>query len=549
MAFAALAGAAPWHLGGAGDDTVRLGSRPDRFDGRGGDDRLWGGGGNDALRGGGGDDRLVGGRGSDALYGGPGADRLDARDGRGDEHVWAGSGRDVCLADAADLPALRGCELVRGPAGRVPPGDGSGGTPPPAGSPPVYSDAFVNRNWAPTPFDSCPRALHESYSVLGPDGKLYPAWHPPSVIDPATGEPCSFGHEHGRDPRGSDIYGWVAEHLAAPGHRAEAGIPFGYASEALFDYATANPGLATRPEDHVGHKVDYANDVALLDDEGHYVTATVDGEQRKVVCDYLFKVHQGSHSADATANNAHELLYASRCTDGTELISDTLARFGEPNQFNRSCAPGAVVATSGSSLPGGSGGRRLIPDRGCVEQYVLVETGNPAAASDPWSLYENWEAESELRTAGGQVLAHFDPWFAVRNPSRYFWAGAGTGGANGVGRTLAAAWEADGGDGGLANRPPWSPLAALEPFEFRDPRSPFDGAERDFYLDETALRNQGGPQRWYTDPYGENASATPFPGAICQLLSATDNSSYPPLQRRLFGRERDYGSAGVHAPN
>ncbi|HEY6209718.1 MAG TPA: hypothetical protein VIW28_11700 [Gemmatimonadales bacterium] len=41
--------------------------------------------------------------------------------------------------------------------------------------------------------------------MVGPDGKLHPTWHPP--IDPATG--CSFGPDHGRDPRGSALYAQV----------------------------------------------------------------------------------------------------------------------------------------------------------------------------------------------------------------------------------------------------------------------------------------------------------------------------------------------------
>ena len=40
-------------------------------------------------------------------------------------------------------------------------------------------------------------------------------------------------------------------------------------------------------------------------------------------------VHQGSHSADALSNNAHELLYATRCDDGTEIVSTALSRFGD----------------------------------------------------------------------------------------------------------------------------------------------------------------------------------------------------------------------------
>ena len=81
--------------------------------------------------------------------------------------------------------------------------------------------------WAPSPRDDCTAEIHNSYSVVGPDGKLYPTWHPP--IDPATG--CSFGHDHGRDPRGSALYAQVGP------------IPFGYANEQLDVYDSANPAV------------------------------------------------------------------------------------------------------------------------------------------------------------------------------------------------------------------------------------------------------------------------------------------------------------------
>jgi hypothetical protein len=39
--------------------------------------------------------------------------------------------------------------------------------------------------------------VHDAYKTTGPDGKLYPTWHP---ITETTYE-CTFGHEHGSDPR------------------------------------------------------------------------------------------------------------------------------------------------------------------------------------------------------------------------------------------------------------------------------------------------------------------------------------------------------------
>ena len=543
--LALAAPAAAQAHGTRGDDRVKLGPADDRYNARAGNDRVHGGKGDDRLRGGRGNDRLNGGAGDDVLRGGPGNDRL--RGGKGADRIVGGGGRDVCIVDADDFPPT-GCEVVRAP-GQGGPGDPQPPSPPDEEPPPFAfpdappSDAFANRNWQPSPYDTCPADLHQRYAVVGPDGKLYPTWHPPVVTDPATGQECTFGHEHGDDPRDSDIFEWVAGHLSSKGYEAWAGVPFGLASEAVAEYAAANPGTPLRFEDHFGHKVELANDVRLVDTEGEYVR---DEGGAVVECDFLTKVHQGSHSPDATTNNQHELLYATRCSDGTELISTTMVLFGKANEYNRSCAPNTVVDTGNSSPYPPGNGMRLIPDRGCIEEYVLVDPDDTSAYSDIWALYENWQLETELRTESGDLLARFDPWYAVRNPSRYYWAGQ----SPAIGRPLDAAWETDPGDNGVVNRPPWTQVAALDPFDYRDPRSPFDGAQRDFYLRETRVENEGGPTRWYTDPYGKGGSTTPFPGAICQLVSPTDNGDYPELRRRLFDRDRDYGAGnGVHAPN
>lgn len=425
-------------------------------------------------------------------------------------------------------PAPQPGPIDPGPATPRPEGDGL-----PARLPDVpASVAASTKAWAPTAYDTCPKALHERFSVIGPDGRRYPTWHPPTVIDPATGQRCTFGHEHGADPRASDIYDWVAGHFAAPGYEAYAGIPFGVAAEALNGYAAATPGTATRSEDHVGYKVDVADDVKLTGP---------DGAATGVTCDYLTVVHQGTHSPDALSNNAHELLYATRCDDGTALISSTLSRFGDPGFYERSCEPAARIETIDNGYPDG-GGSRLIPDRICVERDVLVPPGRTTSV---WAMYEKWSSENELTTAGGQTLASFPTAFGVFNPSRY-----GAGGTS-IGRTLPLCWEialdgdrADGVDctaataGGTVATPP----------SFEDPASPFDGTRRDFYLAGTAVENGGGVERVWTDPYGGNASAVPFPGSICQLVAPLDNADGQ-TRVQVFGRGRSYDAEGVHAPN
>jgi len=408
---------------------------------------------------------------------------------------------------------------------------------------PPTSKAYRERNWTPTPYDTCSAELHRSFSVVGPDGKLYPTWHPPTVVDPATGQTCTFGHEHGDDPASSDIYTWVTDHLDASRSRGR-GIPFGYVSEAL-DAWSASTGAVTRHEDNVGHKIIVADDVRMVTASPRgYVR---DGAGQIVTCDVLMKVHQGTHSGDALINNAHELLYAARCSDGTEVISSTMTRFGDANAFNRSC-DGQAVTTAGSNLPPGDGGLRLIPDQDCIDRDVLVPAGR---SSSIWALYEVWRSANALTTPDGTMLASFDPWFGVRNPAR-----AHAGGVNSLICDLVDVTDmTDAADGGTARGYPFDEVRAHEaetgtPLPKPDPASPFDGAQRDFYLHATTVTNAGGPTSWYTDPYGGGAVTTPGPGLVRQHVSATSNAHWPELERRSFGLERDYGSAnGVHAPN
>jgi hypothetical protein len=376
--------------------------------------------------------------------------------------------------------------------------------------------------WAPTRFDSCPAALHDRYAAPGPDGSRYPSWHPPVVRDPATGRRCTFGHEHGRDPRGSDLHRWVARHLGG-------GIPFGVAAEALDRFAAANPGTPTRHEDHVGHKVEWQNDVRL-------VRRTRSGGRRPVGvrCDFLTKLHQGTHSADAFANAAHELIYALRCDDGTRLLTTTFVRFGRQGRFDRSCQPGELRS-----------GRR-IPDRACVDRHVLVPAGRFSLFAR--GLYEDWVSSNRLTTRSGRQIAHWDPHFAVFDPARYFDPGRPAS----LARTVDACWETT-ADGRRAAGSACDVATAYgargAPLPFDDPRSPFTGSHRETYLNQTRVSNRNGPRRWYTDPYGSRASPRPFPGALCQLVSPTDNTRLPRLESQSFGAERPYSARGVHAPN
>jgi len=386
---------------------------------------------------------------------------------------------------------------------------------------PATGNAVAFGIWTPGPNDDCTAAQHDAYSVVGPDRKRYPTWHPP--IDPATG--CSFGHDHGRDPRGSALYREVGD------------IPFAYANE---QQAIYDPTMI-RHEDHFGHKVEWQNDMPM-----HFGSEAADA-LFDVRCDVLTKLHQGTHSKDAFTNNLHELVYHIRCTDGTELHITILTAIGTPGQFERSCDRATVVvgpATPPNSPDGG--GVRIIPDRFCVDRDILVPDGQ---VSNFGALHESWETSNSIRREDGHTLAHFNPYFQVSRPSRFFDPAL----PNTVGRPIDVCYEVTPtgeqarGTGSCSVSTANGTITGLT---FDDPRSVFDGVRRSVDINSNFISNEHGPEVWYTTPLGRSGRTTPFPGSIRQFIARINNDRGGlDLAGPGIGGERDYGGPRVHAPN
>ena len=382
----------------------------------------------------------------------------------------------------------------------------------------ALGDSRAYTLWAPLAGE-CTIEIHNQYAVVGPDGLRYPTWHP--AVDPRTG--CSFGHEHGRDPRGSDLY----EEVGA--------LSFGYANQQLEVFDPANP----RNEDHFGHKVEWENDIRLSFDDGR-------GGVLAITCDVLAKLHQGTHSKDAFTNNVHEIIYHIRCSDRTEMHVTMLTAIGEPGEFVVSCDRNRHVQV-GLATPRNSprgGGHRAIPDRSCVENHMLVSSGERSDFQS--ALRESWETSNSIRTAEGHTLASFDPYFQVLFPSRFYDASK----TEGVGRPIEVCYEttafgerARGGECEESTRG-----GALLGLTYNDPRSAFNGVLRFMDVNGNRIDNDDGPNVWYTDPYGRKARTTPFPGSIKQWIARIDNGGREG-QGPVIGRERNYGGTGVHAPN
>lgn len=374
--------------------------------------------------------------------------------------------------------------------------------------------------WNPGPNETCTKADHDRYSVVGPDAKVYPTWHPP--VDPTTG--CTFGHEHGRDPRGSNLYAQVGD------------IPLGFANEQLDIWDPTGQ----RHEDHVGHKVEWENNIQL-DFDSDAADQLFD-----VRCDVLTKLHQGTHSRDAFTNNLHELVYHISCTDGTEMHITMMAAIGTPGQFERSCdrATIAVGTATPANSPNG-GGVRIIPDRFCVEQQMLVAAGQ---RSNFGVLHENWETSNAIRTTTGRTVAFFNPYYQVFLPSRFYDPAL----ANVTGRPIDVCYEVtatgERAAGGPCDRS--TDTGTVAGILYDDPRSEFNGARRQVDINENSIDNAGGSFVWYSDPFGRNARPDSFPGAIRQLIARVNtNRGSLGTSGPVLGGNRAYWGLGTHAPN
>jgi hypothetical protein len=137
-------------------------------------------------------------------------------------------------------------------------------SPPPSST--INENATSFGIWTPTKWDTCTKDEHGSFFIIGPDGKRYPTWHPPTTKR-SDGTVCTFGHEHGRDPHLSKIWPKIQEFFAhdanhdgviSSAEKTVSGLPFGYVNGKLTEFNIANgQPLLHRHEDHVGHKVEW----------------------------------------------------------------------------------------------------------------------------------------------------------------------------------------------------------------------------------------------------------------------------------------------------
>ena len=455
----------------------------------------------------------------------------------------------VALRTAAGLAALA---LLTGSAVVSCKGDPPGDSSVPENRP----DSLSMGRWTPSTDTTrfpreCSQAIHDSYFVIGPDGRKYPGWHPPTHVDASTGEVCYFGHEHGSNPAGSVLWNDLRRHFAwdanANGTIEEGewnngytGVPFGYAAE----YGGAPASIL-----HDSYKIALANGVTrqrLVNDNA---------QAFGLVCNQLLAYAHDTQSSYAFTEPSHPLTYAIDCTGSgdsagyvTKMIVTVMADFGS--------------ATAEPARTGEVAARRDIPGTATQvwpDAFVLAgQTSDLGAA-----LQESWDTIVSLRTAGNTELARFNPGLINRTPSRHRSVATGVqsidlcySGLDASGTLISDPLQAvtivrqvrgTGTDcARLAPTGPATPLSQRIRFDARDAQ--FKGCNRQVVWRDQSIRNGSGPTTWYTTPAGGDARTLAFSGSLRQFIAAGASTTTVVLAPVSSDAsvDCDGGTTGVH---
>ncbi len=367
--------------------------------------------------------------------------------------------------------------------------------------------------WSPSQVGDCPKWLHDTHWVRGEDGKIYPTWHPPVDMNPETGMYCTYGHEHGSDPRGSDVF-------------ALAGMPpFGYVNE---NHEPSNTALQ-RNEDHFGHKMLVANNWTMY---------APDSSTKR--CDLMVKIHVGTHSPDALSNTAHELHAAGQCEGLQPFSVKYFALFGQAGMFKEPEAEGCGLGVNPGIAPVPAnqpldGVHRAIPTRECFLR---------GTAADRARLAESRSQEFWLAGLFGGNL-----YYTIGNPSRLYDAAT----ANKASRMLDLCYD------------PAHPLAASERCQesvaasnsriaWNDPRSSFRGTTHTNSHFSKLIFQNSPTSIVYTNAWGQGQRSSPEPssGIVFKQRVPTQGFNYAVDGQASRIPNVDYsagGRNGIRPPN
>ncbi|MBE9008477.1 carbohydrate-binding protein [Fortiea sp. LEGE XX443] len=371
--------------------------------------------------------------------------------------------------------------------------------------------------WSPGKVWECPKWMHDTYWVKGEDDKIYPTWHSPVDFNPETNAYCTYGHEHGDDPRSSEAFNIT-------------GMPaFGYVNEQLATNNPSNPSLH-RHEDHFGHKVLVANNWHMYNASNNSITTA---------CDVSLKLHMGTHSPDALTNTAHEMFLAGKCDEMEPFNLKYLASFGAAGAFKE-------AETSLCNLPVVSGIAPIPtnqPNWGIHRAIPTAECYQRGTVDQKNSLVLDRTKEYWLTGFGERGF-----YFTITNPSRFYNASSSTK----ISRTVDLCYNSS---------HPLSKtllcqetLAAGSKVTWDDPRSPFRGTVHSGSHFSGLVFGDSPNSVTYTDAYGRNSRTSPAPdlGITLKQLVPTKGFGYNVDGHASLIPTADYsasGRNGVRAPN
>ena len=302
-----------------------------------------------------------------------------------------------------------------------------------------------------------------------------------------------------------------------------------------------------------------------------------------ISCDWLSKIHQGSWSRDALANNAHEYFLNLRCTDGVQIRLKQLVTFGPPELVTNICDnpavgqadalnypdqtsqafPGGVASASGTQVTRPLDGKREFS---CIKNMRWKD-----------SLEELWKSDGVIEFPGGGFL-NFSPYYVVLNPARYLdhqWAQRGA--ADGYVSSVDLCFDDNAAYRGLpmgfCDAVPADLAQLSSELRQKDIRNPMNGTRRVIHPKSivmyTANEAGGDPVITFcTNRLGRNAriaeAGSCTEGEIEQLVSRSDRRQWgwngsdvnaisdgDQLRGAGYLNEwvRDFNGAGIRFPN
>ena len=162
----------------------------------------------------------------------------------------------------------------------------------------------------------------------------------------------------------------------------------------------------------------------------------------------------------------------------------------------------------------------MVAARFRLDAALIAYHRRPGVGTTGHAFTENWAIDPIATRQSGGRIAYLALYFFVQMPARYYDVAK----PDGFARSLDLCYETDvANDGRTMGECREARQAGVTAWD--DPKSPFKGTSRTLRWNQPILTNAGGPEVWYTDPFGRDGREVAFPGSIKQFFSAINNTA------------------------